>query len=257
MQRPLFLISNDDGYLAKGFNALIQALIPIGDVVAIAPEQSQSGTSHALTLRFPLRIALRHDDPQCKIYSCNGTPVDCVKFALKELVPRKPDLLLSGINHGENASSSALYSGTMAAAMEGCMYDIPAIGFSLLNHDLQAHFSPYIPIVKKVIEATLQHGLQKGVCLNVNIPYVPIEQILGIRLCRLAQGYWEEIFDKRKDPDGRTYYWFTGYFVNEEQDAEDTDEWALAHRYVSIVPTHIDMTAHRAMKDFDQWELFQ
>jgi 5'-nucleotidase len=245
--RPLILITNDDGYRAGGIRALIEAARPYGDLLAVAPTEGQSGMSHAITVKVPLRVEKYAEEPGFTLYVCNGTPVDCVKIALNKLVDRHPGLLLTGINHGGNSSASVLYSGTMAAAIEGCMYHIPAVGFSLLDHSPEADFNPCTGHIKTIIESVLANGLRTGTCLNVNIPKIPAAGIRGIRVCRQARGYWMEEFEHRIDPNNRDYYWLTGDFFNEEPDAEDTDEWALKHDCISIVPVQIDMTCYKSM----------
>jgi 5'-nucleotidase len=245
--RPLILIANDDGYRAGGLQALIEAARPYGDLLVVAPAEGQSGMSHAITVKVPLRIEKYTEEPGFTLYVCNGTPVDCVKIALNKLVSRHPDLLLTGINHGGNSSASVLYSGTMAAAIEGCMYHIPAIGFSLLDHSPNADFTPYTGHIQKMIEMVLKNGLRRGACLNINIPKIPVADIRGVRVCRQARGYWIEEFDRRIDPNNREYYWLTGNFFNEEPDAKDTDEWALKNHYISVVPVQIDMTCYTSM----------
>ena len=246
--RPLILISNDDGYRADGLQALIEAARPYGDLLVVASTEGQSGMSHAITVKVPLHLEKHLEEPGFTMYVSNGTPVDCVKIALNKLVARHPDLLLTGINHGSNSSVSVLYSGTMAAAIEGCMYHIPAIGFSLLDHSRKADFTPYIGYVKTVIEKVMKTGLRRGTCLNVNIPKIPVNDIKGFRVCRQTRGYWMEEFERRTDPNHREYYWLTGDFFNEEPDARDTDEWALKHGYISVVPVQIDMTCYKSME---------
>jgi len=246
--RPLILIANDDGYRAGGLQALIEAARPYGDLLVVASNESQSGMSHAITVKVPLHLEKRTEEPGFTMYVSNGTPVDCVKIALNKLVKRHPDLLLTGINHGANSSVSVLYSGTMAAAVEGCMYYIPAIGFSLLDHSPNADFTPYTGHVQAIIEKVMKNGLQRGTCLNVNIPKIPASDIKGLRVCRQARGYWIEEFERRIDPNHREYYWLTGEFFNEEPDARDTDEWALKHQYISVVPVQIDMTCYKSME---------
>ncbi len=245
--RPLILISNDDGYRAGGLQTLIEAARPFGDLLVVAPIEGQSGMSHAITVKVPLRVEKYMDEPGLTMYISNGTPVDCVKMALNKLIDRHPSLLLTGINHGANSSASVLYSGTMAAAIEGCMYHIPGIGFSLLDHSPSANFAPYIHYIKHIIGNILENGLQRGTCLNVNIPNIPVADIKGIRVCRQARGYWQEEFEHRIDPNYREYYWLTGDFYNEEPDAKDTDEWALKNDYISMVPVQIDMTCYQSM----------
>jgi 5'-nucleotidase len=231
--RPLILITNDDGYRAAGLQSLIEAARPYGDLLVVAPAEGQSGMSHALTVKTPLRVEKHAEEPGFTLYVCNGTPCDCVKFALNKFAnSRRPDLLLSGVNHGSNSSVSVLYSGTMAAAIEGCMYHIPAIGFSLLNHSPNADFTPYIAHVKTVIQSVMENGLQSGTCLNVNIPSIPIDKIKGFNVCRQSLGNWIEEFDRRIDPSGNEYFWLTGTFFNEEPDAQDTDEWALKNKLI-------------------------
>jgi 5'-nucleotidase len=245
---PLILMTNDDGYRAEGIKALTEAARPLGELLIVAPMEGQSAMSHAMTVKTPLRLEKRIEEPGYRLYTCNGTPTDCIKIALNKLIDRRPSLLLSGINHGSNSSASVLYSGTMAAAMEGCMYDIPGIGFSLLDHSPTADFSPYLDHVRAIIQTVQHNGLRKGTCLNVNIPKIPVADIKGIRICRQSRGYWQEEFERRIDPNNHEYYWLTGDFYNEEPDTQDTDEWALAHQYISIVPVQIDMTCYESMK---------
>jgi len=245
--RPLILITNDDGHRAGGLQALVEAARPFGDLLVVAPVEGQSGMSHAITVKVPLHLEKYAEEHGFTLYVCNGTPVDCIKIALNKLVDRHPDLLLTGVNHGGNSSVSVLYSGTMAAAIEGCMYHIPAIGFSLLDHSPKADFAPYIGHIQTVIETVMKNGLRRGSCLNVNIPKIPVADIKGVRICRQARGYWVEEFERRIDPNHREYYWLTGHFFNEEPDANDTDEWALKHHYISVVPVQIDMTCYKSM----------
>ena len=245
--RPLILMTNDDGYRAGGLQALIEAARPYGDLLVVASSESQSGMSSAITVKVPLHVEKYAEEPGYTMYVSNGTPVDCVKIALNKLVKRHPDLLLSGINHGANSSVSVLYSGTMAAAIEGCMYHIPAIGFSLLDHSPKADFAPYLGYVKTMIEKVMKHGLRRGTCLNVNIPKIPVHDIKGFRVCRQTRGYWTEEFVHRIDPTNREYYWLTGDYFNEEPEDQNTDEWALKHQYISVVPVQIDMTCYKSM----------
>ncbi len=249
----LILATNDDGFDAKGLKNLVDSLSGFGKVVCVAPETAFSGMSHAITINHPIRLHKIKDTENLTIYKCSGTPVDCVKIALDQILDRKPDLLVSGINHGSNASVSAIYSGTIAAALEGGINDIASIGFSLLNHSPHADFSAANVYVKKIINKVIQTNLPKEICLNVNFPNVPLEKIKGIRSCRQTKGLWIEEFDKRIDPGKREYYWLTGSFRNDEHDAEDTDEWALKHNYVSVVPLHSDLTAYRALEHMKHW----
>ena len=240
----LILVTNDDGLYAGGLKTLLEVMEEFGKVILISTLESMSGMSQALTVKTPLRVKLLEENEKHWIYACNGTPTDSVKLAINQLLERVPDWVVSGINHGSNASVSVLYSGTMAAALEGCLYGINSVGFSLNNFSPSADFTickEYIRIVMKKIAA---EPLPKGICLNVNIPAAKSDEIKGIKVCRQSKGNWKEEFEKRKDPMGKTYYWLTGIFLNHEPDSLDTDEWALANNYVSVVPVTVDMTAH-------------
>lgn len=258
-QSPLILVTNDDGINAGGLEALISVARRFGNVIAISSREPMSGMSHAITVKMPLRVQLISEEPGLTRYECNGTPVDGVKLIFNSLSDRRPDLLLSGINHGSNSSSSVLYSGTMAAAMEGAVNHIPSIGFSLLDFDPRADFSASSIYAEEVIRHVLENGLNDGVCLNVNIPKLPFEKIGGLRICRQAKGYWKEEFEKRTDPNGRDYFWLTGFFHNMEPDngGEGTDEWALKNGYVSVVPINTDLTAYKALDKMKVLELAQ
>lgn len=254
--RPLILVTNDDGINAPGIRALIEVMKTLGDVCVVAPDSPQSGMGHAITINDAIycnKIKLTNGDTHTE-YSSSGTPVDCVKLAINEVLKRKPDLCVSGINHGSNSSINVIYSGTMSAAVEAGTSGIPAIGFSLLDSSLEADFNPAIKYVKLIAEQTLKNGLPKGVVLNVNIPKLKANEIQGIKICRQANAYWKEIFDKRTNPVGRDYYWLTGEFVNQDK-GTDTDEWALERGYVSVVPVQFDLTAHHAINELNSWEL--
>jgi len=253
--KPLILITNDDGITAPGIRALISVMNEIGDVLVVAPDSPQSAKGHAITISETLycdKIVIDADTPQ-EEYSCSGTPVDCVKMATHEILKRKPDLCVSGINHGSNAAINVIYSGTMSAAVEAGIEGIPAIGFSLLDYSMQADFEPCKKYIKQIVQQVLDNGLQKGVVLNVNVPKLKACEIKGIKVCRQANAHWEEEFDKRVSPMGREYFWLTGKFVNEDK-GEDTDEWALSEGYVSVVPTQFDLTAHHYIQELNSWE---
>ena len=258
-RRPLILVTNDDGMHAGGMEALISLARQFGDVVAISSREPMSGMSHAITIKVPLRVKLISEEPGLTRYVCNGTPVDGVKLVFNSLSEHKPDLLLSGINHGSNSSSSVLYSGTMAAAMEGAVNHIPSIGFSLLDYDPKADFTACVPYAEEVITYVLEKGLPDGICLNVNIPALSSEKIKGIRVCSQANGYWKEEFEKRTDPTGSDYYWLTGFFHNREPEngGTGTDEWALKNGYVSVVPISTDLTAYGVLEQMKSLELAQ
>jgi len=250
--KPVILVTNDDGITAPGIRVLIEVMRELGEVVVVAPDKSQSGTGHAITLHDPLRLDEVKIDHKHVEYSCSGTPVDCVKLAVNVVLHRKPDLCVSGVNHGSNSSINVIYSGTMSAALEGAIEGIPSIGFSLCNSSIDADFNAARKYVRAITENTLKHGLPAGSCLNVNIPDIHEDEIKGVRVCRQAKANWEEEFEVRKDPNGKTYYWLTGDFKNYDH-GEDTDEWALANNYVSIVPVHLDFTAHHAISDINDW----
>ncbi len=254
-KKPLILVTNDDGINAPGLRALISILNTIGEVVVVAPDSPQSGMGHAITLDSTLYVEhIKIDDGPQTEYSCSGTPADCVKLAIREKLNRTPDLCVSGINHGSNASINVIYSGTMSAAIEAGIEGIPAIGFSLLDYGWNANFEACETFVKTITENVLKEGLPNGVVLNVNIPNTSKENIKGIKICRQAKANWVEKFDKRKNPQGKDYYWLSGKFVNLDG-GEDTDEWALENGYVSVVPVQFDLTAHHCLKTLNNWNL--
>lgn len=255
MAKPFILVTNDDGISAPGIRALISVMAEIGDVLVVAPDSPQSAMGHAITINNTLHLnKISEENAQITEYSCSGTPVDCVKMAVNEILKRKPDLCVSGINHGSNSSINVIYSGTMSAAVEAGIEGIPAIGFSLLDYNWNADFEQIKPFIKKVALQVLQNGLTEGTVLNVNFPKLKTEEIKGIKICRQAKAIWEEKFDKRITPTGREYYWLSGEFVNLDK-GEDTDEWALAHNYISVVPVQFDLTAHHTMAQLNTWDL--
>lgn len=237
-------MTNDDGISSPGILFLVSVAKQFGEVAVIAPDKPQSGMGHAITINSTIRINKTNYHGIPIEYSCTGTPVDCVKMAVNKILPRKADLILSGINHGSNSSINVIYSGTMSAAIEGALENTPAIGFSLCDYSIDADFSQAKKHIEKIISETLKNKLPKGVCLNVNIPKLKNDELKGIKVCRQAIANWVEEFDERHDPYGRPYYWLTGKFVNFEPESTDTDEWALANGYISIVPTQSDLTAH-------------
>ena len=255
IEKPLILVTNDDGILAPGIRALISVMETIGDVIVVAPDKPQSAMGHAITVNNTLFIdKISKDNDAIGEYSCSGTPVDCVKLAVNEILKRKPDLCVSGINHGSNSSINVIYSGTMSAAVEAGIEGIPAIGFSLLDFDWNADFEPIKSFVKKITLETLANKLPLGVVLNVNFPKLKESEIKGIKVCRQAKAYYAQKFDKRQTPFGKDYYWLAGKFVNEDK-GEDTDEWALANGYISVVPVQFDLTAHHSIQQLNTWKL--
>ncbi len=253
-KRPLILVTNDDGITAPGIRALISVMNTIGDVVVVAPDSPQSGMGHAITVNATLYLENVEIDGKQQEYSCSGTPADCVKLAVREILDRKPDICVSGINHGSNSSINVIYSGTMSAALEAGIEGIPAIGFSLLDYNWNANFEHCKSFVETITKQVLEHGLPDGVVLNVNLPNLSKNNIKGIKICRQARANWVEEFDKRTNPMGRDYYWLAGKFVNMDK-GEDTDEWALANGYVSVVPVQFDLTAHHTIQKLNTWKL--
>ncbi len=250
-KRPLILVSNDDGITAPGIRALIQVMNEIGDVVVVAPDSPQSGKGHAITLDAILECKpITIDQGEQIEYSCSGTPADCVKIAKHEILNRKPDLCVSGINHGSNASINVVYSGTMSAAIEAGIEGIPAIGFSLLDYSWKANFENLKPFIKQITTKVLSEGLPDGVILNVNFPKT--ENIKGVKVCRQARAVWKEEFEKRTNPQGKEYYWLTGVFDNLDK-GEDTDIYALEQDFISVVPVKFDLTAHHFIQNLNSW----
>ncbi|MEM5563932.1 5'/3'-nucleotidase SurE [Psychroserpens sp. AS72] len=252
-QKPLILVTNDDGITAPGIRTLIEVMNTIGDVVVVAPDSPQSGMGHAITINSTLHIEkVTIDKGKQEEYSCSGTPADCVKLGVKQILERRPDLCVSGINHGSNSSINVIYSGTMSAAIEAGVEGIPAIGFSLCDYNWSANFEQCKTYIKTIAENVLKHGLDSGTVLNVNFPKLEKKELKGIKICRQAKANWEEEFDKRQNPNGKDYYWLTGKFVNLDN-GEDTDEWALANGYVSVVPVQFDLTAHHSIQELNTW----
>ena len=254
-KRPLILVTNDDGITAPGIRTLINVMNSIGDVVVVAPDSPQSGMGHAITINETLYCKKEkiNGGPQVE-YSTSGTPADCVKLAVHELLDKKPDLCVSGINHGSNSSINVIYSGTMSAAIEAGMEGIPAIGFSLLDYNWDANFNPFKKYVKKICSTVLKKGMKKGVVLNVNFPNTENNTVKGIKICQQAEANWVEKFDKRQSPMGKDYYWLTGEFINYDK-RKDTDEYALSKGYISIVPIQFDLTAHNYIDELKNWKL--
>jgi len=250
-KKPLILISNDDGYHSKGLNCLVDMISDMGYIIVCAPESARSGFSKAFSATTPLILKQRRKREGVEIWSCNGTPVDCVKLALSEICPRRPDMVIGGINHGDNASVNTHYSGTMGVAMEGCMKYIPSVAFSLCDHSDDADFGPLRGIVRTVTRKVLSGGLPKCVCLNINFPVT--DKFRGVRICRMAQGTWDNEVVRMHHPRGYDYFWLTGEYTNDEPDAEDTDNWAVNHGYAAITPTHVDVTDYGMIEQMKSW----
>lgn len=264
--RPLILISNDDGYQAKGIRSLIAMLEDMADIIVCAPDSARSGFSCAFSATTPLTLTLREQREGVSVYSCNGAPVDCVKMALSNILTRRPDMVIGGINHGDNASVNAHYSGTMGVTLEGCMKYIPSVAYSLCDHREDADFEPLRPYIRKMTAKVLKEGLPKGICLNVNFPVLtsplspltsppsPLPSYRGVKVCRMSYGTWENETSKCHHPRGYDYWWMVGHYRNDEPEATDTDRWALDNGYVAITPTQIDLTAYAFMNQKDGWE---
>jgi 5'-nucleotidase len=254
MQQKLILITNDDSINSGGIKVLVQIAKQFGEVVVVAPDKAQSGMGHAITINHPLRLSPSNVFHDIKAFSCSGTPVDCVKLAIYEVLHRKPDLLLSGINHGENTSTNVLYSGTMSAAIEGAMEGIPSIGFSLADYAQDADFTQGKNWISKIISNVLESNLPHNTCLNVNIPKLKEQEIKGTRICKQAHAFWSDRFDKRLDQFGNPYYWLTGDFTEIDK-REDTDLAVLKDGFISIVPTHFDLTNHAVIENLKSFNL--
>jgi len=253
MKKPLILVTNDDGISAKGIEALVEVATGFGQVVVVAPSHPQSGMGHAITVNEPIRLQRSKVFTNVESYTVSGTPVDCVKLGIYEVLKRKPDLLLSGINHGANFSTNVLYSGTMSAAVEGAIENIPAIGFSLCDFNADADFSPAQQIVEQLLNKVATNNFPKQTCFNVNIPKIAPEELKGIKFCRQANAFWEDQFEKRTDPFGHHYYWMMGEF-REIEPEQDTDLYYIARGYATVVPTHFDMTAYHALEQLKKWQ---
>jgi 5'-nucleotidase len=254
-KKPLILGTNDDGITAPGIRALISVMNELGDVIVVAPDSPQSAMGHAITINSTLHCdSIKIDEgPQIE-YSCSGTPADCIKMGINEILKRKPDICVSGVNHGSNSSINVIYSGTMSAALEASIEGIPAIGFSLLDYRWNADFDVIKPFIKKITKAAIKEGIPKGNALNVNFPKLKESEIKGIKICRQAKAHWVEKFDKRKSPQGKEYYWLTGEFINQDE-GEDSDEWALKNGYISLVPVKFDMTDYSNIKKLNNWKI--
>lgn len=253
-ERPIILITNDDGVTAPGIKNLVEAVKDLGQVVVVAPDKPQSGMGHAITIGYPLRLNQVTIFDDIEAWQCSGTPVDCVKLAVDKVLHRKPDICLSGINHGANHSINVIYSGTMSAAIEAAIEGIPSIGFSLLDYSMEADFTASRKYVRQIVQLVLGKNIDKHLSLNVNIPAVPDDMIPGFRICKQADAKYVEEFNERMDPRGKKYYWLTGEFVNFDK-GEDTDVWALQHNYVSVVPIQYDMTNYTIKKQLEKaWQ---
>jgi len=255
-KKPVILVTNDDGVTAPGIRNLVEAVKDLGKIIVVAPDKPQSGMGHAITIGSPLRLHRVNYFDSIEAYQCTGTPVDCVKLAVDKVLRHKPDICISGINHGANHSINVIYSGTMSAAVEAAIESIPSIGFSLLDYALDADFSGARKYARIIVEQMLKAVPDKHTVLNVNIPSVPADDLKGIKVCRQAYAKYEEDFIEREDPHGRKYYWLTGEFVNFDE-GKDTDVWALANNYISLVPVQFDLTHYKLKDKLEKdWDIF-
>lgn len=248
--KPLIVISNDDGLYAKGITQLIEIVRPLGDVLVVAPDTARSGYAMAMTSNVPVTKRLVRKEEGLELYTCSGTPVDCIKIALHDLGSRLPNLVLSGINHGENAGVNVHYSGTMGVVLEGCMKLIPSIGFSLYSHDPEGDSMPYASFIRHICQRVLEQGLPIGTCLNVNFP--ENGEMKGVKICRQARGQWKNEWEKTTRQNGQVHYWLTGYYEPDDSNDKTTDKWALANGFVAITPTTIDLTSYSTMQFVEQ-----
>ena len=250
-KRPLILVSNDDGIMAKGISELVKFLRTLGEIVVMAPDAPRSGSASALTVTQPVHYKLVKQEVGVTVYKCSGTPTDCIKLAWNTVLDRKPDLVVGGINHGDNSATNVHYSGTMGVVIEGCLNGVPSIGFSLCNHDMGADFEAVGPYIRKIAAMVLEKGLPPLTCLNVNFPDTP--DIKGIKVCEQAKGCWTNEWEVCPRQNDRNYFWLTGEFVDHEPENEKNDHWALANGYVAITPTKVDLTAYDFIDELNQW----
>jgi 5'-nucleotidase len=251
-EQPVILITNDDDITSPGIKALVEAVKHLGRVVVVAPDKPQSGMGHAITIGSPLRMRKMDMFEGVENWTTSGTPVDCVKLAVDKILHRKPDICLSGINHGANHSINVLYSGTMSAAMEAAIEGIPSIGFSMMDYSYDADLTDAKKIITKLVEGIIGKKQEKHFLLNVNIPSGKIK---GMKVCKQAYAKYEEDFIERVDPHKKKYYWLTGVFKNIDK-SKDTDVWALAHNYVSVVPVQFDLTNYTLKAKLEKNKLF-
>lgn len=250
-QRPLILVSNDDGIMAKGISELVRFLRPLGEIVVMAPDSPRSGCACSLTVKEPIHYQLLRKDVGLTVYKCSGTPTDCVKLAFHTVLERTPDLVVGGINHGDNSSINAHYSGTVGVVTEGCLKGVPSIAFSLCSHEPNANFEPAGPYVRQIIRKVLEKGLPPLTLLNVNIPAV--KELKGIKICEQTKGLWTNEWENFAHREDAHYYWLTGDFVNTDENNEHNDHWALNNGYVAVTPTTVDITAYSLMEEMESW----
>ncbi len=246
-QKLRILLTNDDGIDAPGLNALAESLKDLADIYIAAPERQKSAVSSALNISNPLRVYENRQNGFCRRYAITGTPADCVKLALTTLLDFRPDLLISGINHGENTAINILYSGTVAGAAEGTLFGIPSIASSVASHDYETDMAAAVHYTRTIAEKVLSEGLPDGVMLNVNVPSLGLDDIKGVKITRQSNNVWKDKYEARTDPFGRTYYWFAGSFDRKDCDPESDDQ-AMNDGYVSVTPLEFNFTSFETIE---------
>ncbi len=251
-QRPLILVSNDDGVFAKGLRELATALMDLGDIVVVSPDSPRSGQSSAITTAVPIHFALVSTEPGLSVYSCSGTPADCVKLALNEIIPTTPDLVVAGINHGGNQSIAVNYSGTLGAAIEGTIYGIPSFAISLIHGDQESDFLDSCRFARNIARRILKEGIPHGVYLNINVPDVPV--VRGLKVCSQADGRYQGEYVRQATPQGSDVYWLSGELVLNEPINQNWDQRLLDRGYATLVPCNIDVTDYEYIQEIKHWE---
>lgn len=252
-KRPLILVSNDDGVTAKGISELVRFLRPLGEIVVMAPDSARSGSGCAMTVTQPVHYRLLRREVGLTVYACTGTPTDCVKLAFNTVLERTPDLVVGGINHGDNSATNVHYSGTMGVVIEGCLKGIPSIGFSICDHSPGADFEAAGPFVRKIAATVLEKGLPSLTCLNVNFPLTQV--LKGVKVCEQAKGSWVKEYEPCPRKVDANYFWLTGEFADQEPDNEKNDHWALAQGFIAVTPVTVDVTAYHFMDELKSWNL--
>jgi 5'-nucleotidase len=247
------LVSNDDGIDSAGIFSLVEALQEIADVTVVAPHKEQSAVGHAITMQTPLRVFEYQKNGKFFGFAIDGTPADCVKIGMRNLMPSPPDLVLSGINHGSNTAINIIYSGTVSAAREAAIMDVPSIAISVASHQV-LDFSFASKVAKLLSQEVYTRGLPLGTMLNVNIPNLPENQIAGIVVTKQGKSKWDDIYEKRIDPYGRNYYWLTGNLM-EMDTALDIDQAAIKKNYVSVSPIHFDLSDYNTFNMMKEWKI--
>ncbi|MGA2622322.1 MAG: 5'/3'-nucleotidase SurE [Bacteroidota bacterium] len=250
---PRILVSNDDGIDAPGIYALVHELKKLGTVTVVAPDKQQSAVGHAITMNYPLRVSKFVKNGKFFGYAVEGTPADCVKLAAHTLLPKQPDILVSGINHGSNTAINIIYSGTVSAATEGTVLGIPSIAVSLTTYD-KPDFRFAAKFARRLAAFILKKGLPKATLLNVNVPPLKEKDIRGVRVTRQGKTRWGDTFDVRRDPTNKEYYWLTGKLEIVDY-SEDTDQIAVMNNYISVTPIQYDLTDYKSLKEMHKWDV--